>query len=188
MSEMVDLILEDMEDKIKEINVSLKKQLGKVRTGMASVNLLEDVRADYYGQITPLKQMANISVPEPRMLVVQPFDPSSLKEIEKAIQVADLGLNPHNDGKVIRVVIPELTEERRKDLVKVVKKIAEEHRVSVRQVRRDSNDELKKAEKDKEINEDELHKGMDLVQKKTDKSTKDIDKVAEAKVNELMEI
>ena len=109
MSEMLELIIDDVNDKAKEIMSSLKKHLAKVRTGRASVSLLDDVRADYYGQITPLRQMANISVPEPRLLVVQPFDPAFLKEIEKAIVAADLGLNPQNDGKVLRVVIPELT-------------------------------------------------------------------------------
>ncbi len=188
MSEMVDLVIEDMGDRVKEIHQSLTKQLSKVRTGRASVNLLDDVRADYYGQVTPIKQMANISVPEPRLLVVQPFDPGVIKDIEKAIVVADLGLNPLNDGKVLRVVIPELTEERRKDLVKVVKKIVEDHRVSVRQVRRECNDDLKKSESDKDISEDELHKGLDLVQKAVDTGIAAIDKVGEAKVEELMEI
>ena len=188
MSEMVDLIFEEMKDRINEVRENLKKHLGKVRTGRASVSMLDEVKASYYGQMTPLKGMANITVPEPRLLVVQPFDPSVLKDIEKAIIGSDLGLNPHNDGKVLRVVIPELTEERRKELVKVVKKIAEEHRVSARQVRRDSNEELKKAEKDKDITEDELHKSMDQVQKDIDKAIAEIDKISEGKINELMEI
>jgi ribosome recycling factor len=188
MSDMVDLIFEEMKDRVNEVRENLKKHLGKVRTGRASVSMLDEVKANYYGQMTPLKGMANITVPEPRQLVIQPFDPSVLKDIEKAIIGSDLGLNPHNDGKVLRVVIPELTEERRKDLVKVVKKIAEEHRVSARQVRRDSNEELKKAEKDKEITEDELHKSMDKVQKDIDHIIAEIDKISEGKINELMEI
>jgi len=188
MSEFIDLVLDDVEDKIQKAHENLKKQLGKIRTGRASLSLLDDIRAEYYGQLTALNQMANINIPEPRLIVIQPFDPSSLKEIEKAIQVSDLGLNPLNDGKVIRVVIPELTEERRKDLTKTVKKVAEEHRVSVRQFRKEANDELKKAEKDKEVTEDEMHKGMDLVQEKVDKAIERIDKTAEAKEKELMEI
>lgn len=188
MSEMVDLVLDDVESKAKKIEESLKKHLGKVRTGRASVGLLDDVKADYYGVLTPIRQMANINIPEPRLMVVQPYDPSVLKDIEKAIIGADLGLNPHNDGKVLRVVIPELTEERRKELIKVVKKIAEEHRVSVRQVRRDGNEDLKKAEKDKDITEDDLHKGMDLIQKKVDKSIERIDKMVESKEKELLEV
>ena len=186
--EMVELVIEEMKDRLAEVHKSLKKHLAKVRTGRASVSLLDEVRADYYGQLTPIKGMANISVPEPRLLVIQPFDPSTLKEIEKAIVAADLGLNPHNDGKVLRVVIPELTEERRKELVKVVKKIAEDHRVSVRQVRKEANQELKKAEKDKEITEDELHKGMEKVQKQVDQAIAEIDKACEEKIKELMEI
>jgi len=188
MSEFVDLVLEELEDKTKIIEENCKKKLAKTRTGRASLSLLDDVRADYYGQLTPLKNMSNITIPESRLMVVQPFDPSSLKEIEKAIVAADLGLNPLNDGKVLRVVIPELTEERRRELAKVVKRVAEEHRVSVRQARKEAKDELKQAEKDKEINEDELHKGMDKVQKKVDKVIERIDKLLEAKEAELMEV
>jgi ribosome recycling factor len=188
MSEMVDLIVDEASSNAGKIQENLKKQLGKVRTGRASVSLLDDVRVNYYGQTTPLRQMANVTVPEPRLLVVQPFDPSVLKDVEKAILAADLGLNPHNDGKVLRVVIPELTQERRKELTRVVGKIAEEHRVSVRQVRREANEELKKAEKDKEITEDELHQGMEIVQKKIDKVIEALDKIAEAKEKELLEI
>ena len=188
MGEMVDLIVEEAGEKAVKIQESLKKQLSKLRTGRASVSLLDDVRVTYYGQVSPLRNIANITVPEPRLLVVQPFDPSVLKDVEKAIQAADLGLNPHNDGKVLRVVIPELTQDRRKEMSKVVKKIAEEHRVSVRAVRRDANEELKKSEKDKDITEDELHHGMDVVQKKVDKVIEGIDKIAEAKEKELLEI
>jgi len=188
MSEMLELVLDDMNDQFQKIDDSLKKQLAKVRTGRASMNLLDGIKAEYYGALTPLNQMSNISIPEPRLMVIQPFDPSALKDIEKAIQVADLGLNPLNDGKVLRISIPELTEERRKELVKVVKKIAEDHRVSIRQVRRDANAELKKAEKDKETTEAELHKGMDDIQKKTDKAIADMDKISDAKEKELLEI
>jgi len=185
---MADLVLEDLDDKIEKSRQSLKKQLGKIRTGRASLSLLDDIRAEYYGELTPLRNMSNINIPEPRLIVIQPYDPVSLKSIEKAIQSSDLGLNPLNDGKVLRVVIPELTEERRKELAKVVGKVTEEHRVSVRQYRREANDELKAAQKDKEITEDELHKGLEQIQKKLDKIIKEMDELAEAKEKELMEI
>ena len=188
MGEMVDLIVEEAAEKANKIAESLKKHLGKVRTGRASASLLDDIRVNYYGETTPLRNMSNISIPEPRLIIIAPYDPSVLKEIEKAIQAADLGLNPHNDGKVLRLVIPELTEDRRKEMTKVVKKIAEEHRISVRAVRRDANEDLKKSEKDKEITEDELHHGMDVVQKKVDKVIEAIDKIAETKEKELLEI
>jgi ribosome recycling factor len=188
MSEMLELVLDDLNDRIKKIEDSLKKQLLKVRTGRASLSILEDVKASYYGQLTPIRQMANVTVPEPRLLVVVPFDPSAIKDIEKAIQAADLGINPLNDGKVIRLVIPELSEERRRDLTRLVKKIAEEHRVSIRQARRDSNEELKKAEKAKDITEDDLKQGLDKIQKSVDKAIEAIDKVSAAKEKELLEI
>lgn len=188
MSEMVDLVLEDATDKIAKIQESLKRHFAKVRTGRASASILDEVKADYYGALTPIRHMSNVTIPEPRLMVIQPFDPSTLKEIERAIQASDLGLNPLNDGKVLRLAIPELSEERRKDLVKHVRKLAEEHRVSVRQVRRDANEELKKSEKDKEITEDELHQGMDLIQKDVDKAIAALDKVTEAKEKELLEV
>lgn len=188
MSEMLDLVLEEAKEKTAKIQESLKRHFAKVRTGRASASILDDVKADYYGVLTPIRHMANINIPEPRLLVIQPFDPSSLKEIEKAIQAADLGLNPLNDGKVLRLVIPELSEERRKELVKQVRRLAEEHRVSARQVRRDLNETLKTAEKDKEITEDELHHGMELVQKEIDKAIQNIDNLCEAKEKELLEV
>ena len=187
MSEMVDLVVDDLMDKTGKAKESLKKQLSKVRTGRASISLLDEVRADYYGQMTPIRNMANISIPEARLMVIQPYDPSSLKEIEKAIQASDLGLNPHNDGKVISISIPELTEERRRDITKIVRKVTEEHRVSVRQVRKEANDELKKAQKDKDITEDDLHRGMDMIQKEVDKAIAELDKIEEAKEKEIME-
>ncbi len=188
MAEMVDLVFEELQENIEKNLDNLKRQLAKVRTGRASLSILDDVRADYYGQQTPVRQMANVAIPEPRLIVIQPYDPSFLKDIEKAVVAADLGLNPQNDGKVIRLIIPELTEERRKDLVKQVNRIEEEHRVSLRQDRRDANDTLKKSEKDKEITEDEMHKGMELIQKEVDQAVSEIDKIAEAKKNELMEV
>lgn len=188
MSEMVDLVVEEFKEKTAKIQESLKRHFAKLRTGRASVTILDEVKADYYGVLTPIRHMSNVNIPEPRLMVVQPFDPGSLKEIERAIQASDLGLNPINDGKVLRLVIPELSEERRKELVKHVRKVAEEHRVSARQVRRDLNETLKTSEKDKEITEDELHQGMDLIQKEIDKSIAGLDKLCEAKEKELMEV
>jgi len=188
MSKMVDLMLEDLREKIEKVQESLKRQLAKIRTGRASVNLFDEIKADYYGQMTPIRNMANISIPEPRLMVIQPYDPSSLKEIEKSIQTSDLGLNPHNDGKVLRIAIPELAEERRMEITKIVRKITEEHRVSVRQVRREVNEELKKSQKDKEITEDDLHKGIERVQKEVDKIISELDKLEKIKEKEIMEI
>lgn len=188
MSEMVEMVLEDLKDKTDKVGESLKKQLSKIRTGRASMSLLDDIKADYYGEKTPLNNMSNISIPEPRLMVIQPFDPSSLKDIEKAIHASHLGLNPLNDGKVIRISIPELTEERRREIAKTVGKVAEDHRVSIRQVRREANEELKKSQKDKEITEDELHRGMDDVQKVVDEEISTVDKVEKAKEKEVMEI
>jgi len=188
MSELIDLVVDDVRENAKKAEENLKKQLAKIRTGRASMSILDDVKADYYGQQTPVRQMANINIPEPRLIVIQPFDPQFLKEIEKAIVASDLGLNPHNDGKVLRLVIPELTEERRKELSKRVGRVAEERRVSVRQLRKEANDQLKEAEKNKEITEDELHKGMELVQKEVDKAIERINNISEAKEKELMEI
>ena len=164
-----------------------KSQLAGVRTGRASSSLVEKVRADYYGQQTELSQMATISVPDARTIVIQPWDRNSISTIEKAIQAADLGFNPHSDGTVIRISVPPLTEERRKEMVKLCKKYAEETRVAVRNLRRDAIDMLKKMEKAKEISEDDLKRGTDEIQKKTDSSIKDIDKLVETKEKELMD-
>jgi ribosome recycling factor len=143
---------------------------------------------DYYGSPTPLKNISNISVPDPRSLMISPFDPKSIHDIEKAINIANLGINPSNDGKVIRLVIPAVTEERRKELIKVVKKYGEDAKVAVRNERRDANDELKKQEKTGEITEDDLKKSLDDVQKKTDKAIKDIDTIVADKEKEIMEV
>jgi ribosome recycling factor len=166
----------------------LRKDLTKLRTGRASTSLLEHITVEYYGASTPLNQLATLSAPEPRLLIIQPFDRAAMAEIEKAILKSDLGLTPNNDGKVIRIPIPALTEERRKDLVKHVKKIAEEYRVSVRNHRRVAVEQLKEAEKKKEITADEAKHGLDRVQKITDDFIGRIDKIVKAKEDEVMAI
>lgn len=167
---------------------ALRKELTKLRTGRASTALLEHIMVDYYGATTPLIQLATLSAPEPRLLVIQPFDRSAMGEIEKAILKSDLGLNPNNDGKIIRIPIPQLTEDRRKELVKHVKKIAEEYRVSVRNHRRVAIEHLKETEKKKEITADDLKHGQDRVQKMTDEFIGRIDKIVKAKEEEVMEV
>ncbi|WP_240375341.1 ribosome recycling factor [Bacillus piscicola] len=167
---------------------ALSRELSTLRAGRANPAMLDKVFVNYYGADTPLNQLATISVPEARLLVITPFDKSSIGDIEKAIQKADLGLSPNNDGTVIRIQIPALTEERRKELSKLVKKYAEENRVAVRNIRRDVNDDLKKMEKDGEITEDELRRHQEEVQKLTDKHISAIDKAAEEKEQEIMEV
>jgi ribosome recycling factor len=167
---------------------ALRKELAKLRTGRASTALLENIMVDYYGTTTPLNQLSTLSAPEPRLLVIQPFDRSAMAEIERAILKSDLGLTPNNDGKIIRIPIPQLTEERRKDLVKHVKKVAEEYRVSVRNHRRVAIEHLKEAEKKKEITADDAKHGQDRVQKITDDFIGRIDKVVKAKEEEVMEV
>ncbi|HWQ79952.1 MAG TPA: ribosome recycling factor, partial [Anaerovoracaceae bacterium] len=160
----------------------------QVRAGRANPSLLDKILVDYYGSPTPLKNISNISVPDPRSLLIAPFDPKSINNIEKAINIANLGINPSNDGKVIRLVIPAVTEERRKELIKVVKKYGEDAKVAIRNERRDANDELKRQEKAGDLTEDDLKKALDDVQKKTDKTIKDIDQIIVDKEKEIMEV
>jgi len=167
---------------------ALRKELTKVRTGRASTSLLDHVSVDYYGATTPLNQLATLSAPEPRLLVIQPFDRSAMGDIEKAILKSDLGLTPNNDGKIIRIPIPALTEERRKDLVKHVKKVAEEFRVSLRNHRRLAIEHLKEAEKKKEITADDAKHGQERIQKITDEFIGRIDKILKSKEEEVMEV
>ena len=167
---------------------ALRHELSKMRTGRASLAVLDGVRVDYYGTQTPLNQMASLTVPDPRTIVIQPWDSSSAGAIEKAIQKADLGLNPTNDGKVLRLPIPTLNEERRKELVKVVKKHAEDCKVSVRNARRDANDELKVLEKASDITEDEERKAHERVQKLTDDFIKQIEETISHKEKDIMEV
>ena len=166
---------------------TVRKDLTALRTGRASVSILDGVSVDYYGSPTPLSQCCKLSVPDPGMIVAQPFDPTLIKEVEKAIKAADLGLNPSNDGKVVRIPIPPLTEDRRKQLVKKVGQIAEDGKTIVRQVRRETNDEIKEMQKDGDLPEDEGHRGLEKVQKMTDEHVKKIDDLAKAKEKELME-
>lgn len=167
---------------------AFKKDLGKIRTGRASFSLLDGIKVDYYGTPTPLPQVGTLSVPESRMITVTPWDAKMVGPIEKAIQASGLGLNPSNDGKMVRIPIPPLTEERRKDLVKVVKKMAEDARISVRNIRRESLEKVKEREKKKEISEDEMKRWQDRVQKETDSYVKKIDEILKAKEQEIMEV
>ena len=178
----------DLQKEMEKVILALRKDLGKLRTGRASTGLLEGVVVDYYGAPTPLNQLAVLSAPEPRLLVVQPYDPGAVGNIEKAILKTDLGLTPQNDGKLIRIPIPELTEERRKELVKHIKKMGEEFRVSVRNHRRIAIERLKELEKKKEITSDELKQGQDRVQKITDEFIGRIDNAIKAKEDEIMEV
>jgi ribosome recycling factor len=165
-----------------------RTNLAAARTGRASVHILDLVRVPYYGSEMPLNQVSNVHAPEPQLLTVQPFDPSILAEIEKAIRAAGLGLNPQNDGKIIRIPIPPLTEERRREMVKNLHKILEDHRTAIRNVRRDGNEAIKKAMKDKKITEDDEKKALDDVQKLTDAEIKKMEEMAAAKEKELMTV
>lgn len=166
----------------------LKRDLAGLRTGRASVALVDGIRVDYYGTPTPLKQVANISTPDSRLITIQPWEPNLIKEIEKAIQASDLGLTPSNDGKIIRIPLPPLTEERRKELLKVCKKHGEDIKVQVRGFRRDSNDELKKLQKEAKLTEDELRKAEAEVQKLTDQHIEKIDQTLKKKEDEILEV
>ena len=181
-------VKETYKEKMDKTLSVLKQDLNTVRAGRANPALLDQIVVDYYGTPTPVKNMANIMVPDPRSLVIAPFDPSSLKNIEKAILVSDIGINPSNDGKSIRLVIPPLTEERRKDLTKTIKKMGEDSKVAVRNLRRDANEQIKKDEKDGLITEDDQKKDLDEIQKMTDKCMKDIDAILAEKEKELMEL
>jgi ribosome recycling factor len=185
---MLDDILKTAEHKMTRAVEVLSGDLQSVRTGRAHPNLLDKVQVDYYGSPTPLNGVANISAPEPRMVLVQPWDRTMLGAIEKAIQKSDLGINPNNDGQVIRLVLPQLTEERRKDLVKQVHHRTEEARVAVRNIRRDSLDQLRKAEKDGGISQEDERRAQDRLQKLTDQYIKRVDDVAKRKETEVLEV
>ena len=180
--------IKDVEGKMEKTLGALKTDLGKVRTGRASLALLDHLRVAYYGTPTPLQQVASLSVPEPRTITIQPWDTSVIGEIEKAILKSELGLTPANDGKIIRISIPRLTEERRKELVKVVKKMAEGTKVAMRNIRRDANEGLKEMEKNKKISQDQLRQMMDKVQTTTDKNIEKAEGVLTAKEKEILEI
>jgi len=181
-------VYKSTETKMEETIRVLKRELNTIRTGRASLSLLDGVKVDYFGTPTPLNQVASLSSPDSRSLLIQPWDKTLLPEIEKAILKANIGLTPNNDGKLIRISIPPLTEERRKELVKVARKIAEDSRISSRNVRREANEELKKLEKAKSISEDDLHRAQDNIQEITDKHIEGINDILTTKEKEIMEI
>jgi ribosome recycling factor len=172
---------------MKRATEAMLKSFNGIRTGRASVALLDGIQVDYHGSLMPLNQLANLAVPERRLITIQPWDPSSVSAIEKAILKSDLGITPSNDGKVIRLAVPTLTEERRKELVKVCRKLAEEGRVVIRNLRRDANDGIKKREKDKQISEDDARKGGEQIQELTNRMIKGMDELLEKKEKEIME-
>ncbi len=184
---MLESTCQETKDQMDKSITSLHNELNRVRTGRASLSLLDGIRVDYYSTLTPLAQMASLSVPESRLITIQPWDVSVIKNIEKAILKSDLGLTPSNDGKLIRISIPVLTEERRKKLVKVVNKICEEHKITVRNIRRDSNGLLKGFKKDGDISEDDAFKGQDRIQKITDEYISKIEKIGKEKTKEILE-
>ena len=184
----MEAIKKSAEEKMRKAVKALDDEFKTIRTGRASAALFENIRVDYYEQKVPLNQVATISIPEARLVIIQPWDRSVLPEIEKAIQKSELSVNPNNDGKVIRIAIPPLTEERRRELGKVAKNIAEKSRVSIRNVRRDTNEEIKKKEKDSSLSEDQAKRGMDDIQKLTDKYIEEINSVLARKDKEIMEI
>jgi ribosome recycling factor len=178
----------DAERRMQKAIEALKHDLGSIRTGRASSTLLERILVDYYGTPTPINQVATVTVPEARLLVIQPWDKKMLVDIEKAIQKSDLGINPNNDGQVIRLNIPPMNEERRRDLVKTLHKKLDEHKVAVRNVRRDVQDKLRDREKKKEVSEDELKRSTDRLQKLTDRYIDEMDKVGRGKEQEILEV
>jgi len=181
-------VLKETRPRMETVIEDFRRKLGTIRTGRAAVSLLDTVMVDYYGTMTPLSQMASVHAPEPQMLTVQPWDQSQIGVVEKAIRSADLGLNPSNDGKLVRIPIPPLTEERRKQLAKQVHDIAEDHRTAVRNVRRDSNERLKKMLKDKLISEDAERDGLDEIQKLTNSYIGKIDEFSKSKENEIISV
>ncbi|TFH06390.1 MAG: ribosome recycling factor [Spirochaetales bacterium] len=184
----MDTVIAKAEERMKKTVGALVEEYNTLRTGRASSALFDKIRVDYYGSQTPLNQVSTISVPEARLVVIQPWDKAIIGDIEKAIQKSELSLNPSNDGKVIRISIPPLTEERRKEFVKIAKNMAEQSRVGIRNIRRDANDELKKSQKDGTISEDDLKRGEDNVQKTTDKYIEEVNAALESKEQEILEI
>jgi ribosome recycling factor len=185
---MLDPIYNDAEERMNKVISAFQRELATLRAGRAAPSLLDRIEVEYYGSVTPLNQLAGITAPESRLLVIQPWDKQSMGDIEKAILKSDLGLTPTNDGNVIRLSIPQLTEERRKELVKFVRKKAEECKVGIRNVRRDANEEIKKLEKSSEISEDERRRSQDKIQEITDKKIEEIDEIMALKEKEMMEV
>ena len=185
---MIEEVFEDMESSVKKAHTALRNALGRIRTGRANAALLDSVRVDYYGTQTPLNQMAAITTPEPRLIMVKPWDRSVVGAVEKAIQASDLGLNPASDGEIIRIPVPPLTEERRKDLVKVVRKQGEECKISIRNSRRDCNELLKEMESGGDAPKDDVARALKQIQNITDEGVAEVDKIIEAKEAEIIEI
>jgi ribosome recycling factor len=185
---VMEKVYKSSEENMKKVMAALIHEFNSLRTGRASASLFDSIKVDYYGQKTPLNQVATISVPEARLVVIQPWDKSILSEIEKTLQKSELSINPNNDGKVIRINIPPLTEERRKELVKIAKNKAEQMRISVRNIRRDANEEYKQLEKESTLSEDEAKRGMDEIQKLTDRYIEEINKLLEEKEKEILEV
>jgi len=184
---MKEKVFQEMESSMEKAIAAYQKELNRLRTGRASPALLEGIRVDYYGTPTPLNQTASVNIPESRLIVIQPWDKSTIEPIEKAIQKANLGLSPTNDGTVIRIAIPPLNEEGRKELGKLAKKMAEDCRIAVRNIRREANDSLKKLEKDKKISEDDYHRATEEVQKSTNEKVEKVEAILEAKQKEILE-
>ncbi|HKK33134.1 MAG TPA: ribosome recycling factor [Desulfomicrobiaceae bacterium] len=184
----MDAVFDVCKERMQKVLDNLDREFGRLRTGRASTTLVDNIRVEYYGSPTPLNQVASVSIPDSRTIAIQPWDRSAFGLIEKAIMKSDLGLNPVNDGKIIRISIPPLTEERRKDLVKMAKKYTEEAKVAVRNIRRDENETLKKMKNDKDISEDELHRGQDEIQKITDAFIEKTEVQLKEKEKEIMEI
>lgn len=185
---MLDEVLKNLNGEMEETLAAMRRELSRTRTGRASTALLEGITVEYYGAKTPLIQLASLTAPEPRLLVIQPFDRNTINDIERAILQSDLGLNPTNDGKILRVPIPELTEDRRRELVKHLRKVAEEFRVSLRNHRRDANELLKEMQKEKEITEDELRRAHDKTDEITKLSIDKLEQILKAKEEEVMEV
>jgi|UniRef100_A0A7C4EUW2 ribosome recycling factor len=185
---MIDDIHDEMKAAMEKSVDALQRELRRIRTGRASLALLDGITADYYGTPTPINQLATLSIPEPRQIVIQPWDSKAIPDIEKAILRSELGLTPMNDGKLIRIVLPPLTAQRRKELVRVVKKMGEEFKVQIRNHRRDANEMLKEMKKGKDISEDDLHKAQERVQKTTDNVIAHIDAIVNEKEAEIMEV
>lgn len=185
---MADAVMNEAKDKMKKAQEALQRQLGQIRAGRANASLLDRITVDYYGVPTPVNQMASITIPEARVLMVTPFDKNMIGDVEKAIQASDIGLNPANDGNVIRLVIPQLTEERRKELAKEVKKESENAKIAVRNIRRDAMDEYKKQQKNSDITEDDLRNMEKEIQTLTDDNIKAIDQIVAEKEKELLEV
>ena len=184
---MINELFNDAKDRMNKAIEHFRNEVASIRTGRASASILDGVKVDYYGTPTPINNISHVTVPEGQLIVIQPFDPNSLEIIEKAIISSDIGLTPNNDGNVIRLNIPSLTEERRKELIKVVHKIIEEGRVAVRNIRRDANDHLKKHEKDHELSEDNRRRAMDNIQEMTDNYIKDLNQLQDTKETEIMD-